>query len=153
MNCRLPSLIFAQAWLINIAYCRDVNQISTTNLKRDSYNDVFSANFIQEARRRLSASPILTARVEDSLECGQSCARNFLCFSFNLALAPNGEGGRLCELLSTDKFNSSNKLQMSDNFDHYSIKVGKYAWLYGGIFPSQKMSELEPASQKGFSKP
>ena len=101
------------------------NSVSAKYLKRDFQNGLFFANFITEKSRYLNVSSIggASTAVKRAGECNQACLHTPLCFSFNLASSPNADGKLLCELLPTDKFNSSDKLQVSEHFNHYSIKV------------------------------
>jgi len=57
-------------------------------------------------------------------ECAFACVDNAPCVSFNVALSPNENGKFRCELLSDDKFRSPDKLTDSQEFHHYSLKVG-----------------------------
>ena len=61
--------------------------------------------------------------VDRPSECTLACLNNQMCFSFNLALQPNGNQKLRCELLSGDKYRSPSKLVVSQSFHHYSIKV------------------------------
>ncbi|KXJ13423.1 hypothetical protein AC249_AIPGENE19219 [Exaiptasia diaphana] len=59
-------------------------------------------------------------------ECGKGCTRNSTCFSFNFGTKPvfhiGDEPQYLCELLPTDKYNSSQLFAPSADFHHYSIQ-------------------------------
>jgi len=56
-------------------------------------------------------------------ECAFTCVDNAPCVSFNIALSPNQNGKLRCELLSEDIYRSPDKLIVSQQFHHYSIKV------------------------------
>ncbi|XP_028515241.1 fibrillin-1 [Exaiptasia diaphana] len=60
-------------------------------------------------------------------ECGKGCTRNSTCFSFNFGTKPvfhiGDEPQYLCELLPTDKYNSSQLFAPSADFHHYSIQT------------------------------
>ena len=80
------------------------------------------AKFVAHKFRYLQGS-ILLSEVIRATECGFACVANPPCVSFNVALSPNENGKLRCELLSDDKFTSPDKLTVSQQFYHYSIKV------------------------------
>ena len=45
--------------------------------------------------------------VEDSSECAFSCLENLACFSLHVAAFPDKAGKFTCEILTSDKYNSS----------------------------------------------
>ena len=64
-----------------------------------------------------------TAFVLNQKECGVACVNISPCFSFNLAAFYDINGRMLCELLSSDKYNNSDKFISSQSFHHFSIVV------------------------------
>ena len=81
-------------------------------------------NFIEEAFSYLNITSVNSYRVEDSDECGFACVETPSCFSYNLE-ASALYGKRLCELLPSDRYNNSDKLNISQRFHHYSIQVSE----------------------------
>lgn len=61
--------------------------------------------------------------VVQAIECNFLCVDSPSCVSLNIALSPNENGKFRCELLSTDMFRNPDKLTVSQQFHHYSIKV------------------------------
>ena len=70
-------------------------------------------------------TPLVSASVKDTRECGKLCVDHSSCFSANYAAFFHEEGKILCELLPSDKYNNSNKFLNSTVFHHLSIKVSK----------------------------
>ena len=118
---------FGLVWAFSLLTCahsaQSENQAVTPNLNRDFEGGILSAIFVPEKSRYLNVSPIAVASVYCALECSQLCLPITECFSFNLASSSEGAGKRECQLLSTDKFNSSEQLEVNQEYDHYSIKV------------------------------
>ena len=81
------------------------------------------ANFVKHPRTFLDVSPIAIKRVHDALYCAFNCLRKGRCFSFNVAVFPDADGKYECQLLATDKCNSSDNLKSTKEFNHHSILV------------------------------
>ncbi|KAL9966881.1 hypothetical protein ACROYT_G025018 [Oculina patagonica] len=64
---------------------------------------------------------IETAYVETVKHCLLKCVKNRQCFSTNFGVTLRDDGKVLCELLSSDKYNSSGSFQQSSSFHHFSI--------------------------------
>ena len=94
-------------------------------LKRSSFqHGVSYANFVAHTFQHLQGSLLdFSYEVVRVKECAFACVDNASCVSFNVALTPNENGKLRCELLSEDMFGSPNKLTVSQQFHHYSIKV------------------------------
>ena len=94
-------------------------------LKRSaSQQGVSYANFVGHKFQHLQGSLLdSSCEVVQSSECAFVCISNPSCVSFNIALLPNENGKLRCELLSEDMFRSQDKLTVSKQFHHYSIKV------------------------------
>ena len=94
-------------------------------LKRSSFqHGVSYANFVAHKFQHLQGSLLdSSCEVVDAMDCAFACVTNAPCVSFNVALSPNEHGMLRCELLSEDKFRSPDKLAVSQQFHHYSIKV------------------------------
>ena len=94
------------------------------SLKR-SKNGLAYANFAALKSSYLNITPLVTVKVTGVGECGKLCVDHSSCFSANVAAYfLHKEGGILCELLRSDKYNNSHKFVVSSMFNHLSIKVG-----------------------------
>lgn len=71
----------------------------------------------------LNITVITSVFVPDGIDCGLACLTSTSCFSYNLAAFHDVNGKLLCELLSSDKYNNSDKLIESPIFHHFSIWV------------------------------
>jgi len=98
---------------------RDQHTIRSSHLQGISHAN-FEAHKFQHLQGSLLDS---SCEVVQEDECAFACVDNAPCVSFNVALSPNENGKLRCELLSEDKFRSSNKLTDSQQFHHYSLKV------------------------------
>ena len=111
-----------------LSHMIDSNDLHSFNIflgfSRDPSEDVSFINFIEEAASYLNITSVNSYRVEDSDECGFACVETPSCFSFNLE-ASSVDGKRLCELLKSDRYNNSDKLDTSQKFHHYSIQVSQ----------------------------
>ena len=94
-------------------------------LKRSRFqHGVSYVNFEAHKFQHLQGSLLdSSCEVVQDKECAFACAANAPCVSFNVALSPNENGKLRCELLSEDKFRRPDKLTVSQEFRHYSIKV------------------------------
>ena len=94
-------------------------------LKRSIFqHGVSYAKFVAHKFQYLQGSLLdSSCEVNRATECAFVCVADAPCVSFNVALSPNENGKLRCELLSEDKFGSPDKLTVSQQFDHYSIKV------------------------------
>ena len=84
------------------------------------------AYFIEEKFSHLNIAPAVKRVAENSLSCAFSCLRNLACFSFNFAAFPGQAGKFTCEILSSDKYNNSEKFLPSKTFHHFSVLVRNY---------------------------
>ncbi|XP_044181918.1 uncharacterized protein LOC122962742 [Acropora millepora] len=88
---------------------------------RELNPDARSAYFSQNDFSYLSINPIGTSLVVQSIQCALTCLQHLSCFSFNLAAFPDDNGKLLCEHLSSDKYNNSEKFVASNTYHHFSI--------------------------------
>lgn len=95
------------------------------SLKRSRFqHGVSYANFVAHTFQHLQGSLLdSSCEVFRAKECAFACVANDPCVSFNVALSPKENGKLRCELLSEDMFKSPEKLTVSQQFYHYSIKV------------------------------
>ena len=92
---------------------------------KGSKNGLVYANFAVLKSSYLNITPLVTVSVTGVGECGKLCVNHSACFSANFAAYfLHKEGGILCELLPSDKYNNSHKFVFSSMFNHLSIKVG-----------------------------
>ena len=80
-------------------------------------------DFVEHPHAILNASVILSTKVDRRVSCAFNCLKNSHCNSYNAAVSPDGNNEYECQLLATDKYNSSSKLKPSKEFNHYSIQV------------------------------
>ena len=97
------------------------------------------ANFVKHPRTFLDVSPIAIKRVHDALYCAFNCLRKGRCFSFNVAVFPDADGKYECQLLATDKYDSSDNLKSTKQFNHHSILV-RSIWVFSFLKKSLKKS-------------
>ena len=71
----------------------------------------------------LNITSLATDLIEDESECGFACLESSSCFSYNLAAFPDRNGKLLCELLSLDKYNNSDKFASNQFFHHFNLLV------------------------------
>ena len=83
------------------------------------------ASFVEHLHSVLDVSAMISHKVCDALYCAFSCLRNARCFSFNVATFPDADGNYECQLLDTDRYNSSSHWKPSKKFNHHSIPVRK----------------------------
>ena len=80
-------------------------------------------HFIEEKLSFLYITALAKIVVEDSSECAFSCLENLACFSFRVAAFPDKAGKFTCEILTSDKYNSSENYLPSKIFHHFRILV------------------------------
>ena len=81
-------------------------------------------HYLKHHNQSLNVTPIVSINVLNNLWCTDLCSREQGCFSFNLAIAPINDMFE-CQLLPTDKYNSSSKFENNKNFIHYSMEVSR----------------------------
>ena len=93
------------------------------SISRGVNNGIAFANFKAHELSYLKVASLGTNHVLNGRECGIACVNIPSCFSFNLAAFYDINGRILCELLSSDKYNNSDKFVPSQYFHHFSIRV------------------------------
>ncbi len=91
--------------------------------KRNASTGLYYAGFVDHYFHTLDVAKIVVAYMENPRYCLLSCIKDHKCFSANIAARTESDGRVLCELLSTDKYNSSTNFLRSQWFHHYSILV------------------------------
>lgn len=92
-----------------------------TPLQRSPDKRLQFAMFKDYLFHALDDKMIETAYVETVKHCLLKCVKNRQCFSSNIGVTSRHDRKVLCELLSSDKYNSSGSFQQSPSFHHYSI--------------------------------
>ena len=92
------------------------------------------ANILQQSFRQrrylrsdfhyLNVPHVGTITAYDDFDCAFKCLSNPMCFSVNLASSKGTSGKLWCELLSSDKYSSSEEYKANMSSHHYSILVG-----------------------------
>ena len=93
------------------------------SISRGVHNGVAFANIKAHKFSYLNITSIGTDYVFNGKDCGVACVNISSCFSFNLAAFYDINGGILCEMLPSDKYNNSDKFVSSQSFHHFSIAV------------------------------
>ena len=96
------------------------------SISRGVQNRVAFANFKAHKFSYLNITSLGTDNVLNGKECGFACVNIPSCFSFNLAAFYDIHGRIVCELLSSDKYNNSDKFISSQLFHHFSIGVSNH---------------------------
>ena len=100
-----------------------VIDVSGKTFSRGSDRGLAYAKFKARKFLYLNITSIGSDYVMKGSECGLACVNTPSCFSFNLASLQDVIGKMLCELLSSDMFNNSDKLVPSQRHHHFSIMV------------------------------
>ena len=117
----LPSLfIYFTGQILDVGFCGATN---LPGLQRDSNKQLSYAKFIEHFYHVLDVPKIEGVAVQTESQCLLRCVNNDRCFSTNIGsfYLPNGK--LWCDLLPTDKYNTSEKFKMNHTFHHYSIIV------------------------------
>lgn len=93
---------------------------SNLNLLRDQKHALGIATMKRNPNEYLNATPISTHMVPNHHTCQLKCLSNYNCSSINVA---KNNGEKRCELLSTDKYVSKEKIVADSNYAHYSFPV------------------------------
>ncbi|KAM7430000.1 hypothetical protein ABFA07_019239 [Porites harrisoni] len=86
-----------------------------------SMGDFLYVNFVINEFSRLNITSIGRNLIQEEDDCAFACLKIPSCFSYNLATFPGVNGKFLCELLSSDKYNNSDKFITSKEFHHFHI--------------------------------
>lgn len=82
-------------------------------------------NFMINEFSYLNITSIGRNLIQKEGECAFACLNIASCFSYNMASFPDVNGKFLCELLSSDKYNNSDKFITSKEFHHFHIPVSE----------------------------
>ena len=109
--------LFMSVLLLPMAYNH------SKNLQRNVW--VSYAMFVNNPQKKLVVSSITTSQVSTISECSLECLNHQECVSVNFGKKDGTKYA--CELINTDMFQQPDKLSVSEDFDHYNIKVSHLA--------------------------
>ena len=114
------ALLFAPIFVIPFS----LDEVSgAKNQERNTGGALSYANFVRDPFHYLNATKVGSSLVTKVSACNLACVDNPSCVSFNVAAQPDIYGHLLCELLATDKYNSSDQFKENPDFHYYSIYV------------------------------
>ena len=93
------------------------------------------ANFVPFPHHKLNSTPVESRAVYSEQDCIAACTESSQCRSLNFKPVPDSNNKFICQLLDTDKFNSSELFNRSLDFHHYSFTVSEYnlcSFIFGG---------------------
>lgn len=91
---------------------------TTQQAVRDSANGISFANFARHVKQRLHTNQLQSSTTNEYTECLERCLVHERCTS----LSYGGNGGRVCQLLEANKYDSPTKMRIDETFVHFSIK-------------------------------
>ena len=94
-------------------------------LQRGTSKRLQYAIFKNDLFHALDGKKIDVGYVETEKHCLLKCVKKLHCFSANIGVRLGNNGQVLCELLSSDKYNSSKSFRANGTFHHYRISVSK----------------------------
>ncbi len=97
--------------------------LTEQQIVRDLANGISYANFAKHDKSRLDTEQLASVTAKSSTECGGKCLLSETCLSVNYG----GVGGHECQLLAADKFDSSEKMTVDENFQHFSVAVSEFS--------------------------
>ena len=115
------ALLFASVFAIHFFSVHIVS--GAEKYKKNTGQGLSYANFVPDLFHYLNATKVGSSLVVDVALCNIACLSNPSCVSFNVAAEPDIYGHLLCELLATDKYNSSDQFKENPDFHYYSIYV------------------------------
>ena len=114
------NFIYFTGHILDAGFCDSTN---LPGLQRDPNKMLSYANFIEHFYHVLDVPKIEGVAVQTGSECQLRCVSNDRCFSTNVGASHLPNGNLWCELLPTDKYNTSEKFKTNHTFHHYSIWV------------------------------
>ena len=115
---RLYSLFLAKVLILH----NILNQTSfqAVSLQRGKES---SGLFIDHVNRVLDVPKIQSKQVTNMVHCLHECVINHRCFSTNIMVGHEKNGGLMCQLLPTDKYNASVSFRPRQFCHHFSLVV------------------------------
>ena len=95
--------------------------LTEQQIVRDFANGLSYANFGKHEKRRLNTGQLENTTAHSFSQCCAKCLPNKSCFSVNFG----GIGRNECQLLSANKFQSSDQMTIDETFQHFSVVVSK----------------------------
>ena len=92
--------------------------LTEQQIVRDIANGLSYANFGKHEKFRLNAGQLENTTAQSS-QCCAKCLPNKSCFSVNYG----GIGRNECQLLSANKYQSSDQMTIDKTFEHFSVVV------------------------------
>ena len=93
--------------------------LTEQQIVRDIANGLSYANFGKQEKFRLNAGQLENTTAHSSSQCCAKCLPNKSCFSVNYG----GIGRNECQLLSANKYQSSEQMKIDKAFEHFSVVV------------------------------
>ena len=112
-----PFEVFLVTFLTFLLYAALTEQ----QIVRDFARGLSYANFVKNDKSKLDTQQLASLRARTSAECKWKCLLNNNCFSLNYG--GQGVGEKMCQLLTANKFESSTKMTIDENFQHFSVAV------------------------------
>ena len=94
-----------------------------------SIGEFLYVNFMMNEFSYLNITSVGRNLIQEEDDCTFACLKIPSCFSYNMANFPDVNGKFLCELLSSDKYNNSDKFITSKEFHHFHIPVSETTFI------------------------
>ena len=114
------SMIYFIVHILDRNVCAESDQVG---LHRQSSSMSRQAQFVEHSYHFLDVPKIAGIALPSDTDCLLRCMRNDHCFSLNVAAFSLPNGSTSCDLLSTDKYNASDKFKEDRTSHHFSIMV------------------------------
>ena len=114
------SMIYFVVHILDRNVCAESDQVG---LHRQSSSMSRQAQFVEHSYHFLDVPKIAGIALPSDTDCLLRCMRNDHCFSLNVAAFSLPNGSTSCDLLSTDKYNASDKFKEDRTSHHFSIMV------------------------------
>ena len=114
------SMIYFVVHILDRNVCAESDQVG---LHRQPSSMSRQAQFVEHSNHFLDVPKIEGIALPSDTDCLLRCMRNDHCFSLNVAAFSLPNGSTSCELLSTDKYNASDKFKEDRTSHHFSIMV------------------------------
>ena len=114
------SMIYFVVHILDRNVCVESDQVS---LHRQPSSMSRQAQFVEHSNHFLDVPKIEGIALPSDTDCLLRCMRNDHCFSLNVAAFSLPNGSTSCDLLSTDKYNASDKFKEDRTSHHFSIMV------------------------------
>ena len=111
--------------LLTLCFTLDLTASLQSSLNRLQHSLVSYGNFKEDRCRYLSATVIKHVLAVSITDCVFCCIEEKRCYSVNIGSYPIANKVYLCELLDTDKYRATEKLQANVSFHHFSPWVSQ----------------------------